>query len=84
MECKNCGKTISDDSVYCQYCGIILDGSPKTIIRYRSLNDKTKEELIRIIMRKDKTERRNNKKIQELIKELSFLKNRGNNEERID
>jgi hypothetical protein len=48
------------------------------------LNDKTKEELIRIIMRKDKTERRNNKKIQELIKELSFLKNRGNNEERID
>lgn len=84
MECNNCGKIISDDSVYCQYCGIMLDGSPKTVTRYRTLNDKTKEELIKIIMRKDKTERKNNKKIQELVKELSFLKNRGNNEERID
>lgn len=84
MECKNCGKTISEDSVYCQYCGIILDGSSKTVTRYRTLNDKTKEELIKIIMRKDKTERKNNKKIQELIKEISFLKNRGDSEERTD
>ncbi len=84
MECRNCGKSINEDYVYCQYCGIKLDGSPKTVTRYRSLNDKTKEELIKIIMRKDKTERKNNKKIQELIKEISFLKNRGDNEERTD
>ena len=43
-----------------------------------SLNSKSKEELIKIILRKDKTEKRNNKKIQELTQELSNSNKRRN------
>ena len=74
MECMNCGKTINEDSLYCQYCGIIVDKSVKVNTRFRSLNEKTKEDLIKIILRKDKTERSNNRKIQELMKELNYYK----------
>ena len=43
----NCGKTINDDSLYCQYCGIIVDKSVKVATRFRSLNEKTKEDFNR-------------------------------------
>ena len=81
MECMNCGKTINDDSLYCQYCGIVVDKSFKVATRFRSLNEKAKEELIKIILRKDKTERSNNRKIQELIKELNYYKGLNNSKE---
>lgn len=81
MECMNCGKTINDDSLYCQYCGIVVDKSFKVATRYRSLNEKAKEDLIKIILRKDKTERSNNRKIQELIKELNYYKGLNNSKE---
>ena len=81
MECMNCGKTINDDSLYCQYCGTIVDKSVKVGTRFRSLNEKTKEDLITIILRKDKTERSNNRKIQELIKELNYYKGLNNSKE---
>ena len=73
----NCGKTINDDSLYCQYCGIIIDKSVKVATRFRSLNEKTKEDLIKIILRKDKTERSNNRKIQELLRKLSLFTKAG-------
>lgn len=76
----NCGKTINDDSLYCQYCGIIVDKSVKVATRFRSLSEKTKEDLIKIILRKDKAERSTNRKIQELIKELNYYKGLNNNE----
>ncbi len=81
MECMNCGKTINDDSLYCQYCGIVVDKSFKVATRFRSLNEKAKEDLIKIILRKDKTERSNNRKIQELIKELNYYKGLNNSKE---
>ena len=71
MECIFYGKIISDDSTYCQYCGELVDSSPKIVARNKSLNNKTREELIKIILRKDKTERSQNKKIQELMRKLS-------------
>ena len=77
MECMNCGKTINDDSLYCQYCGIIVDKSVKVATRFRSLNEKTKEDLIKIILRKDKTERSNNRKIQALLRKLSLFTKAG-------
>jgi hypothetical protein len=77
----NCGKTINDDSLYCQYCGIVVDKSFKVATRFRSLNEKAKEDLIKIILRKDKTERSNNRKIQELIKELNYYKGLNNSKE---
>jgi len=80
MECINCGKTINDDSLYCQYCGIIVDKSVKIVTRFHSLSEKTKEDLIKIILRKDKAERSTNRKIQELIKELNYYKELHNNE----
>ena len=73
MECMNCGKTINDDSLYCQYCGTIVDKSVKVGTRFRSLNEKTKEDLITFILRKDKTERSNNRKIQALLRKLSLF-----------
>lgn len=75
MECIFCGKIISDDSIYCQFCGELVDSSPKIEARKKSLNNKTREELIKIILRKDKTERSQNKKIQELIRKLSSFTN---------
>ena len=75
MECIFCGKIIGDDSVYCQFCGELVDSSPKIVARNNSLNNKTKEELIKIILRKDKTERSQNKKIQELTQKLSSITN---------
>lgn len=74
MYCKYCGEVITDDSLFCQYCGRTL--KPINIIsRNKSLNKKTKEELITIIMRKDYTERKHTKKIQELKQELAKYKN---------
>ena len=48
------------------------------VSRNKSLNGKTKDELITIILRKDHTERKNTKLIQELKQELSKLKNHEN------
>ena len=62
---------ICDDSRYCRHCGFNINDSVKVVTRLRSLNEKSKEELIKIILRKDKTERANNAKIQKLIQELS-------------
>ncbi len=86
MNCNNCGKIISDDSIYCHFCGVLVDSSPKIVARNKSLNNKNREELIKIILRKDKTERCQNKKIQELMQQLAsfmstnqnaMLKNKG-------
>ena len=52
MECIFCGKIISDDSTYCQYCGELVDSSPKIVARNKSLNNKTREEFL------EKTKRR--------------------------
>lgn len=76
----NCGKTINDVFLYCPYCGIAIEKSIKIVSRFRSLNEKNKEELIKIILRKDKTERNLNRKIQELINELKYYKGLNNRE----
>ena len=75
MECIFCGKIISDDSVYCLFCRELADSSPKIVASNRSVNNKTREELIKLIHRKDKTERTQNKKIQELMQKLSSFTN---------
>lgn len=74
MYCKYCGEKLSEDSLYCQYCGRKLE--PINIVaRSKSLNSKTKDELISIILRKDDTERKHTKIIQELKQELAKYKN---------
>ena len=75
MVCNICGKIIEEDSKFCRFCGVIVTDSRKVLSRQISLNSKSKEELIRIILRKDKSERSCNKKIQELVQELNNLKN---------
>lgn len=69
MKCENCLNELSNDFRYCPYCGYPIKCNIHLKSRFNSLNDKTKEELIQIILRKDKTERALNKKIQELIQE---------------
>ena len=74
MFCKYCGEKIDDDALFCQYCGRRIV-STNIIARNQSLNSKTKDELITIILRKDRTERKHTKLIQELKQELSKAKN---------
>lgn len=74
MFCKHCGREIDNDSLFCQYCGRSLV-SMNIISRNKSLNSKSKDELITIVLRKDQTERKHTKLIQELKQELSKIKN---------
>lgn len=77
MFCMYCGEEIIDDSLFCQFCGRRIV-STNIISRNKSLNNKTKDELINIILRKDQIERKHTKLIQELKQELSKIKNHEN------
>ena len=80
MICNYCRKEINDDSKFCQYCGRMLYGKISEITRFNTLNNKSKEELIVIIRRKDNSEKSLNRKIQELIKELATYKKENTSE----
>lgn len=74
MYCEFCGKEIEQGSKYCCFCGNEVVYNVKVQSRAKSLNSKSKEELIKIILRKDKCERSLNSKIQSLIKELDLYR----------
>ena len=49
MYCKQCGKQIADDSVFCQYCGQELDSSSHISKMKKSINDEKSLKRDRVI-----------------------------------
>ncbi len=69
MKCVNCSKEITNNCNYCVYCGYPIKDK-KLQTRYINLSNKSNNELIKIILRKDKTEKSQNKKIQSLTEQI--------------